>query len=116
MDYTLFNHTAKVLVPEVSAEEYEIKKQLRLSPRHSPRHSPRSSPRHSPRSSSRNSPRSSPRPSPRSQHHENLLKPPTVTVELVNDSQTGSTDSTSQADDKHRDTLALPNDLTSSEI
>lgn len=119
MDYTLFNHTAKVLVPEVSAEEYEIKKQLRPSPRHSPWHSPRSSPRPSPRSSSRNSPRSSPRPSPRSQqknHHENLLKPPTVTVELVNDNQTESTDSTSQADNKHQDTLALPNDLTSSEI
>ncbi|XP_073346237.1 inward rectifier potassium channel 16 [Pagrus major] len=118
VDYTLFNHTAKVLVPEVSAEEYELKKQLRPSPRHSPRHSPRSSPRHSPRSS-RNSPRSSPRPSPRSQqqnHHETLLKPPTVTVELVNDSQTEPTYSTSQADNKHRDTLALPNDLTSSEI
>ncbi|XP_071388629.1 inward rectifier potassium channel 16-like [Centroberyx affinis] len=38
VDYTMFHHTAKVLVPEVSAEEFERKKQLRPSPRHSPRH------------------------------------------------------------------------------
>lgn len=103
VDYTLFNHTAKVLVPEVSAEEYEHKKQLRPSPRHSPRHSPRSSPRHSPRLQQRN-------------HHDKLLKPPTVTVELVNDSQPEPTVSTSQADSRHEDMLTLPNDLTNTEI
>ncbi|XP_042363681.1 inward rectifier potassium channel 16 [Plectropomus leopardus] len=111
VDYTLFNHTAKVLVPEVSAEEYEHKKQLRPSPRHSPRHSPRSSPRHSPRSS--------PRPSPKLQqqnHQEKLLKPPTVTVELVNDSRPEPKVSTSKAENQHVDMLTLPNDLTNTEI
>lgn len=111
VDYILFNHTAKVLVPEVSAEEYEHKKLLRPSPRHSPRHSPRTSPGQSPRST--------PRPSPRLQqqnHHENLLKPPTVTVELVNDSRPEPTAATSQADNQHKDTLSLPNDLTNTEI
>lgn len=107
VDYTLFNHTAKVLVPEVSAEDYEHKKQLRPSPRHSPRHSPRPSPR------------SSPRPSPKSQRknpHKNLLKPPVVTVELVNDSHPEPTVSTTQADSQHQATLNLPNDLTHTEI
>ncbi|XP_059180459.1 inward rectifier potassium channel 16 [Centropristis striata] len=111
VDYTLFNHTAKVLVPEVSAEEYEHKKLLRPSPRHSPRHSPRSSPRLSPRFS--------PRPSPRIQqqnHSEKLLKPPTVTVELVNVSRPEPTVSTPQADPQHQDMLTLPNDLTNTEI
>ncbi|XP_074475525.1 inward rectifier potassium channel 16 [Sebastes fasciatus] len=109
VDYTLFNHTAKVLVPEVSAEDYEHKKQLRSSPRHSLRHSPRSSPRHSPRSS----------PSPRLQqrnHHDKHLKPPTVTVELVNDCRPEPTVSTAQADHHHQDTLTLPKDLTNTEI
>lgn len=111
MDYTLFNHTAKVLVPEVSAEDYEHKKQLRPSPRHSPRHSPRSS--------LRLSPSSSPRPSPRLQqrnHHEKLLKPPTVTVELVNDSIPEASVSTSQVDNKHQDTLPLPIYLKDTEM
>ncbi|XP_010793024.1 inward rectifier potassium channel 16-like [Notothenia coriiceps] len=111
VDYTLFNHTAKVLVPEVSAEDYEHKKQLRPSPRHSPRHSPRSSPRLSPRSS--------PRPSPRLQqwsHQEKLLKPPTVTVELVNDSIPEASGSTSQVDNKHQDTLPLPIYLKDTEM
>ncbi|XP_070708467.1 inward rectifier potassium channel 16 [Pempheris klunzingeri] len=103
VDYTLFNHTAKVLVPEVSAEDYELKKQLRPSPRHSPRHSPRSSPRPSPRSQRQN-------------HHEKLLTPPKVTVELVTDSHPEPTVSTSQAENQHQDTLSLPNDLTSTEI
>ncbi|KAM9336834.1 inward rectifier potassium channel 16 [Symphorus nematophorus] len=111
VDYNLFHQTAKVLVPEVSAEEYEHKKQLRPSPRHSPRHSPRTSPRHSPRSSPHPSLRS-----PQQNHHETLLKPPTVTVELVNDSQPETIVSTSQADSQHQDTLTLPNDLTSQEI
>ncbi|XP_049419322.1 inward rectifier potassium channel 16 [Epinephelus fuscoguttatus] len=109
VDYTLFNHTAKVLVPVVSAEEYERQKRLRPSPRHSPRHSPRCSPRHSPRSS--------PRPSPKQQqnHQEKLLTPPTVTVEMVNNSCPEPTVSTS-AENQHQDTLTLPNDLTNTEI
>ncbi|XP_060884680.1 inward rectifier potassium channel 16 [Labrus mixtus] len=115
VDYMLFNHTAKVLVPEVSGEEYEHRKQLRPSPRHSPRHSPRPSPRHSPRLSPRSSPRPSPK-SPQRNHEEKLLKPPTVTVELVNDTRTEATVSTSPADSRHHDTLTLPNDITSSEI
>ncbi|TKS89363.1 Inward rectifier potassium channel 16 BIR9 [Collichthys lucidus] len=110
VDYTLFNHTAKVLVPEVSAEEYEHKKMLRPSPRHSPRHSPRSSPRHSPRVTPCASPRSQ-----RQSHHEHFLKPPAVTVELVNDSHPDPTVSTSQAH-QHHDTLTLPNDITGQEI
>lgn len=101
VDYSLFNHTAKVLVPEVSAEEYEHKKQWRPSPRHSPRLSDSSSPRTSPRSQQRN---------------EKLLKAPTVTVELVKDSLPEPTVSTSQADDQHQDRLTLPNDLTQLEI
>nr|XP_019961079.1 PREDICTED: inward rectifier potassium channel 16-like [Paralichthys olivaceus]XP_019961080.1 PREDICTED: inward rectifier potassium channel 16-like [Paralichthys olivaceus] len=103
VDYVLFNHTAKVLVPEVSAEEYELKKQLRPSPRHSPRHSPRASPRPSPRSQRKN-------------QQEKLLKPPTVTVELVSDSRPEPTPSPSQAETKQQDTLTLPNDLTSSDV
>ncbi|XP_028287079.1 inward rectifier potassium channel 16 [Parambassis ranga] len=92
VDYTLFNHTATVLVPEVSAEEHEHKKQLRPSP---------------------------PQPASRSQrenHQDNLLKPPTVMVELVSDSQPESTSSPSQPDNQHQDTLTLPNDITSSDI
>ncbi|XP_062416012.1 inward rectifier potassium channel 16 [Pungitius pungitius] len=115
VDYTLFNHTAKVLVPEVSAEEYEHKKQWRPSPRHTPRPSPRSSPRPSPRSSRRNSPTSSTCHSPKSQqrsHNEMLLKPPLVTVELVNDSFPEPPDLTSSGDPQHQDRLTLPNDLT----
>ncbi|KAM4623615.1 inward rectifier potassium channel 16 [Polymixia lowei] len=108
VDYTMFHHTARVLVPEVSAEEYERKKQLRPSPRHSPRHSPRSSPRLSPRSS--------PRSSPRQNHQEQYLKPPTVTVELVNDNtvkaEMAVTISSSQEVDRHQDTLCPPTDLT----
>ncbi|XP_051927754.1 inward rectifier potassium channel 16 [Hippocampus zosterae] len=62
VDYVLFNHTAKVLAPEISAEAYQLKRRLRPSPRHSPRPSPRPSPRLSPRPSPRLSPRPSPRP------------------------------------------------------
>ncbi|XP_069015928.1 inward rectifier potassium channel 16 [Embiotoca jacksoni] len=111
VDYTLFNHTAKVLVPEVSAEDYEHKKQLRPSPRHSPRHSPRCSPRPSPRCSPRHSPRSRPQNNP-----EHFLAPPTVTVELVSDGRPEPTVSTSPQDGQHRDALTLPNDLTSAQI
>ncbi|XP_056898740.1 inward rectifier potassium channel 16 isoform X2 [Takifugu flavidus] len=74
VDYALFNHTARVLVPEGSAEEYELKKQVRATPRQSPRHSPRASPRPSPRPQIKD-------------HHGNLLKPPTITVELMKDSR-----------------------------
>ncbi|KAM3859915.1 inward rectifier potassium channel 16 [Diretmus argenteus] len=95
VDYTMFHHTAKVLVPEVSAEDYERKKQLRPSPRHSPRHSPRSSPRQN--------------------HHKQPPKLPTVTVELVTDNspeaEMAAGISTSQVD--HRDTLMPPNELPS---
>ncbi|XP_029933812.1 inward rectifier potassium channel 16 [Myripristis murdjan] len=106
VDYSMFHHTAKVLVPEVSAEEYERKKQLRPSPRHTPRQSPRSSPRPSPRSS------------PRPNHHEQHLKPPTVTVELVSDkshevAEMSETISSSHAGNQNQDTLKPPNDLTS---
>lgn len=78
VDYRLFNQTAKVLVPLVSAEDYEVKKQLRLA--------------NSPRVSLRVSPRLSPRLSPRIRltqetkpNVDNLLKPPTVTVEMVSE-------------------------------
>ncbi|XP_071763942.1 inward rectifier potassium channel 16 [Centroberyx gerrardi] len=101
VDYIMFHHTAKVLVPEVSAEEFERKKQLRPSPRHSPRHSPRSSPRPSPKSS------------PRQNHHKQHLKPPTVTVELVSDNSLEAEVSTSKVGNRHQDTLMPPNDLTS---
>ncbi|XP_068161924.1 inward rectifier potassium channel 16 [Antennarius striatus] len=86
VDYTLFNHTARVLVPEVSSEQYDHKKRLRLSPRPSPR----SSPGHSPRSFPRSFPRS------QQKNHEDKLKLPTVTVELVNHSHPKPTESTSQ--------------------
>lgn len=97
VDYTLFNHITKVLVPEVSAEEYEDKMQLRCSPKHSLRPSPRSSPT-------------------QQSHQEKLLKPPMVTVELVSDSHPEPHASTSQADSQHQDTLTLPNDLANTEI
>lgn len=111
VDYTLFNQTGKVLVPEVSAEEYEHKKQLRASLRHSPRPSPRMSPRHSPRSFPRSSPRLETK-----DLQEKLLKPPTVMVELVNDSRPEPTISTSQEDEKEKDTLTPPDHLTRDEI
>ncbi|KAF7203714.1 inward rectifier potassium channel 16 [Nothobranchius furzeri] len=44
VDYNLFNNTTKVLVPMISAEEYDKKKQLQLSARLPPQHSPRCSP------------------------------------------------------------------------
>lgn len=97
VDYTLFNNISKVLVPEVSAEEYEHKVQPRCSPKHSLRPSP------------------SPLPALQS-HQENLLKPPMVTVELVSDSHPEQRASTSQADGQHQDTLTLPNDLANTEI
>lgn len=78
VDYSLFHQTAKVLVPMVSAEEYEQKKQLRLS------NSPQSSPQHSPRLSPRLSPWLRLKPEQK-QSRDNLLKLPTVTVEMVSD-------------------------------
>lgn len=95
VDYTLFHHTAKVLVPEVSAEDYELKKQLRPLPRPSPRASPRTLRHH---------------------HHQDLPKPPAVTVELVKDRQPEAVVSTTQEDKECRDTLTLPADPTRAEI
>lgn len=74
VDYSLFNSTAKVLVPMMSAADYDQKKQLRLN----------------------SSPRPSPRPSPkpgltltqnqdRSETREQLLKPPSPSVELLSE-------------------------------
>lgn len=100
VDYALFHHTAKVLVPEVSAEEYERKKQLRPSPRHSPRHSPRPSPRPSPRSS------------PQQSKYEEHLRPPTVMVELVSDNDALEAEIETISKSQHQDTLIPPNDLT----
>ncbi|XP_026171458.1 inward rectifier potassium channel 16 [Mastacembelus armatus] len=94
VDYTLFSHTTKVLVPEVSAEEYEQKKQPQSSPQYSPR----------------------PSPHPSSWLQEQHLKPPMVTVELVSDSHPEPTVSTAQTGGQHQDTLTLPNELTSTEI
>lgn len=78
VDYSLFNHTARVLVPEGSAEEYEVKKR-NSTPRPSPRPLPRASPRLLPRSQKQD-------------HPKDLLKPPTVTVELVKDRRPEPTD------------------------
>ncbi|KAJ3608273.1 hypothetical protein NHX12_025322 [Muraenolepis orangiensis] len=102
VDYSMFHHTARVLVPVISAEAYERKKLTVPSPRHSPRRSPRFSTRASPRFSTRASPRFSMQPSPRpsSQHsprhspqhnHRVLyLRPPAVTVELVFEAAPGT--------------------------
>lgn len=89
VDYNLFHHTAKVLVPEVSAEQYEHKKQLRPSPRHSPRSSPQPPPRTPRRDRLRDPRRDSP-------------KPPAPTVELQNDQQ----------GENPEDTSPLPGDPT----
>ncbi|KAK2820116.1 hypothetical protein Q5P01_023075 [Channa striata] len=97
VDYTLFNHTTKVLVPEASAEEYEHKKQLELAPQYSIQLSPKLS-------------------SKQQSLQETLLKPPMVTVELVSDSHPEPHASTSQVDTQHQDTLPLPNDLANAEI
>lgn len=79
VDYSLFNQTARVLVPEGSAEEYELKKQLHSTAGPSPRPLPTASPRLFP--------------SPQIQDHpKHLLKPPNVTVELVKDSRPEPTD------------------------
>ncbi|XP_031171664.1 inward rectifier potassium channel 16 isoform X2 [Sander lucioperca] len=96
VDYSLFNTTAKVLVPEVSAEEYEYKKQRLPCPRYPPRPSTG--------------------PSPQPNHHRKLLKPPIVTVELVKDSCPEPTVSTYQEDDQYKDTLTLPNALANTEL
>uniref|UniRef100_A0A3Q3R3L4 Potassium inwardly rectifying channel subfamily J member 16 n=1 Tax=Monopterus albus TaxID=43700 RepID=A0A3Q3R3L4_MONAL len=96
VDYTLFNQTTKVVVPEVSAEEYD--KSERRQP--SLQHSNRSSSQHS----------------PWSQLQEKLLKPPVVTVEVMSDSHPEPTVSASQTDRQHLDSLTLPNDFTSTEI
>ncbi|XP_007570555.1 inward rectifier potassium channel 16-like [Poecilia formosa] len=109
VDYNLFNNTAKVLVPVVSAEEYEQKKnekeeqkQLRLYARPSPRHSPRCSPRPSSRS-------------PQKCDKENRLNAPTVTVELTQDNQPEPNLPTTEAESQHQDTLAVPRDPTITE-
>lgn len=94
VDYSLFHDTAKVLVPMVSAEEYEHKKQLRLSAQHSPRCSPRPSPRSQPQN-----------------RQEKHLKPPALTVELVGENHIDPPVSTSQAESQHPGTLTQ-NDLT----
>ncbi|KAM6896928.1 inward rectifier potassium channel 16 [Xenentodon cancila] len=85
VDYSLFHNTTKVLVPPVSAEEYEHKKQL------SARHLPRCSPRPSPRSQPQNCP-------------ENHLKPLTV-MGLVVDNQVDPLTSTPQAGTQHEGSL-----------
>lgn len=73
VDYALFNQTARVLAPEGSAKEFELKKRARSQLRQSPRHSPRASPR--------------PSPQPKIKGDDgNLLKPPAITMELVKDS------------------------------
>ncbi|KAK2884416.1 inward rectifier potassium channel 16 isoform X2 [Channa argus] len=97
VDYTLFNHTTKVLVPEASAEEYEHKKQIEHAPQYSPQHSPRLS-------------------SQQQSLQEKLLKLPMVTVELVNDSHLEPHASASHEDSQHQETLPLPNDLGSTEM
>lgn len=80
VDYSLFNQTARVLVPEGSAEEYQLQKQLRSTPRPSPRPPlPGASPRLLPRPQTQDDPK-------------DLLKPPTVTVELVKDARPEPTD------------------------
>uniref|UniRef100_A0A8C5GSH2 Inward rectifier potassium channel 16 n=1 Tax=Gouania willdenowi TaxID=441366 RepID=A0A8C5GSH2_GOUWI len=96
VDYTLFHHTAKVLVPLVSAEEYQLKKQRRPSPRPSPR--------------------SSPRRSPRLQRPMDLLKPPAVKVELVSDAVVFADIPAFQTDKGNPDTLSPPKDLTDPEL
>ncbi|KAM4526639.1 inward rectifier potassium channel 16 [Fundulus diaphanus] len=106
VDYNLFNNTAKVLVPLVSAEEYEQKKrereeqrQLRLLARASPRHSPRCSPRLSSR--------------PLQQSHpENHLSPPTVRVELMGDCQSEPNVPATETENQHQETLTVPKDPT----
>ncbi|KAF6722360.1 Inward rectifier potassium channel 16 [Oryzias melastigma] len=87
VDYNLFNHTAKVHVPMVSAEEFEQKKQLRLS--------------------AQKSPRSTAKAMPRSESHGNRLKTPAVQVEVVYDVPE-TTESTCQAGRKCPDTLSPP--------
>ncbi|XP_061564147.1 inward rectifier potassium channel 16 [Cololabis saira] len=84
VDYSLFHHTAKVLVPLVSAEDYEVKKQLRLAARHSPRSSPR--PSH--------------RPLPQIRPGDSL-KPPKVVVELVADNHVGPSVAMSRTESQH---------------
>lgn len=103
VDYVLFHHTARVLVPEVSAEDYDLKRQLRPSPRPSNRRSPRASPRASPRTQPRNP-------------DGDVLKPPTVMVELVNDGSPEPSASTSPAEDRCQDTLTLPDDLANPDV
>ncbi|KAM9425603.1 inward rectifier potassium channel 16 [Pholidichthys leucotaenia] len=103
VDYNLFHNTAKVRVPLVSAEDYELKKQVRPSPRLSPRRSPRSSPRPSPKS-------------PQQNHQEKLMKPPTVTVELVSEPTASSSGLPSEPDGQRKETLTLPNDPTLAEM
>lgn len=88
VDYTLFHYTTKVLVPEVSAEEYQHKKRLQHPPQDSP--------------------------AGRSQH-DALLGPPVVTVELVSDKDPDPRASTSPTDGQQQDTLT-PSDLANMEI
>lgn len=109
VDYNLFNNTAKVLVPLVSAEEYEQKKkekemqkQLRLSARASPRHSPRCSPRPYSRLLQQS-------------HQENRLTPPTVRVELMGDKHAEPDVPATEAEIQHQETLTVPTDPTITE-
>uniref|UniRef100_A0A8C7WYU6 Potassium inwardly rectifying channel subfamily J member 16a n=1 Tax=Oryzias sinensis TaxID=183150 RepID=A0A8C7WYU6_9TELE len=94
VDYNLFNQTAKVHLPMLSAEEFERKKQLQLS--------------------ARKSPRSTTKASPRSECHRNQLKTPSVRVEVVDDDPE-TTVSTCQAGRKCLDTLSPPDGLPDEE-
>ncbi|XP_072289161.1 inward rectifier potassium channel 16-like [Eucyclogobius newberryi] len=98
VDYSLFHHTARVLVPIISAADFEQKKQLRLanSPRHSPRHLPRLSPRLSPRQRQKVGSDQNLNQNPTG---ENLLKPPSVNVELVTEKSPDTTPRTASEDD-----------------
>uniref|UniRef100_A0A3P9MJ81 Potassium inwardly rectifying channel subfamily J member 16 n=1 Tax=Oryzias latipes TaxID=8090 RepID=A0A3P9MJ81_ORYLA len=92
VDYNLFNQTAKVHLPMLSAEEFERKKQLQLS--------------------ARKSPKSTTKASPRSECHR--LKTPSVRVEVVDDDPE-TTVSTCQAGRKCLDTLSPPDGLPDEE-
>ncbi|XP_028989531.1 inward rectifier potassium channel 16 [Betta splendens] len=91
VDYTFFNLTTKVPVPEVSAEEYD-------KMQHSPEHR-----------------KPFIRSSPAQQSDQELLKPPMVTVELVSDTHPEPHASTSQAEGQQV-TLTLSSDIGNTEI
>lgn len=85
VDYNLFNHTTKVHVPMSSAEGYDNKKRLELSARHSPRGSPWSTPKTHPQNC-----------------HDKCLKPPVVTVELMDDTSSEPNDTAYQGRSHHQ--------------